>query len=193
MLCCSARCSNHVIAFSILYPNNNQDSTDQSFYTTVGSSGEHSNNCNVSSDNDEENCDYVSDSVDPLVHSRSDHAAPKGEIPTSESFQEQLVVDKKTKVVVDSICSADNLSEIGSYSEKDRNSGGGKSKRAKKTIFTSKQLVVLEKEFKKSRYPSNDNCLNIALQLSLSETRVKIWFQNRRAKWRKQNPGLNGN
>lgn len=72
------------------------------------------------------------------------------------------------------------------------NSGGGKVRRAR-TAFTYEQLVALENKFKTTRYLSVCERLNLALSLSLTETQVKIWFQNRRTKWKKQNPGMDVN
>ncbi|XP_034949901.1 brain-specific homeobox protein [Chelonus insularis] len=72
------------------------------------------------------------------------------------------------------------------------NSAGGKPRRAR-TAFTYEQLVALENKFKTTRYLSVCERLNLALSLSLTETQVKIWFQNRRTKWKKQNPGLDVN
>ncbi|XP_054010293.1 homeobox protein Nkx-3.2-like [Hylaeus anthracinus] len=69
---------------------------------------------------------------------------------------------------------------------------GGKPRRAR-TAFTYEQLVALENKFKTTRYLSVCERLNLALSLSLTETQVKIWFQNRRTKWKKQNPGLDVN
>ncbi|KAA0198563.1 hypothetical protein HAZT_HAZT006147 [Hyalella azteca] len=71
-------------------------------------------------------------------------------------------------------------------------SNGGKPRRAR-TAFTYEQLVSLENKFKHTRYLSVCERLNLALALSLTETQVKIWFQNRRTKWKKQNPGLDVN
>lgn len=68
----------------------------------------------------------------------------------------------------------------------------GKPRRAR-TAFTYEQLVALENKFKTTRYLSVCERLNLALSLRLTETQVKIWFQNRRTKWKKQNPGLDAN
>ncbi|EHB07003.1 NK1 transcription factor-related protein 1 [Heterocephalus glaber] len=68
-------------------------------------------------------------------------------------------------------------------------SKSGKPRRAR-TAFTYEQLVALENKFKATRYLSVCERLNLALSLSLTETQVKIWFQNRRTKWKKQNPVL---
>ncbi|CAF0758289.1 unnamed protein product [Didymodactylos carnosus] len=65
--------------------------------------------------------------------------------------------------------------------------------RRARTAFTYEQLVALENKFKQTRYLSVCERLNLALSLSLTETQVKIWFQNRRTKWKKQNPGLDVN
>ncbi|KAK2145724.1 hypothetical protein LSH36_661g02059 [Paralvinella palmiformis] len=72
--------------------------------------------------------------------------------------------------------------------EGDDVSKGGKPRRAR-TAFTYEQLVALENKFKHTRYLSVCERLNLALSLNLTETQVKIWFQNRRTKWKKQNPG----
>ncbi|XP_018552337.1 NK1 transcription factor related 2-like,a isoform X1 [Lates calcarifer] len=61
--------------------------------------------------------------------------------------------------------------------------------RRARTAFTYEQLVALENKFRATRYLSVCERLNLALSLSLTETQVKIWFQNRRTKWKKQNPG----
>lgn len=73
--------------------------------------------------------------------------------------------------------------------------GGGKASKSRRarTAFTYEQLVALENKFKTTRYLSVCERLNLALSLSLTETQVKIWFQNRRTKWKKQNPGLDVN
>ncbi|KAB5581758.1 hypothetical protein PHYPO_G00179350 [Pangasianodon hypophthalmus] len=66
--------------------------------------------------------------------------------------------------------------------------GSARPRRAR-TAFTYEQLVALENKFRATRYLSVCERLNLALALSLTETQVKIWFQNRRTKWKKQNPG----
>ncbi|NXF90407.1 NOT2 protein, partial [Eubucco bourcierii] len=61
----------------------------------------------------------------------------------------------------------------------------GKAKRVR-TIFTSEQLARLEKEFARQQYMvGTERCL-LASALCLTEEQVKVWFQNRRIKWRKQ-------
>ncbi|KAG8179658.1 hypothetical protein JTE90_017797 [Oedothorax gibbosus] len=61
----------------------------------------------------------------------------------------------------------------------------GKMKRIR-TIFTPEQLERLESEFERQQYMVGPERLYLASTLNLSESQVKIWFQNRRIKWRKQ-------
>ena len=86
---------------------------------------------------------------------------------------------------------------IGDEAEVDESGDGAINKGAKarraRTAFTYEQLVALENKFKQTRYLSVCERLNLALSLNLTETQVKIWFQNRRTKWKKQNPGLDIN
>ncbi|XP_031733228.1 homeobox protein notochord [Anarrhichthys ocellatus] len=62
---------------------------------------------------------------------------------------------------------------------------GGKSKRMR-TSFTSEQLSRLEKEFARQQYMVGSERFLLASALQLTEAQVKVWFQNRRIKWRKQ-------
>lgn len=67
-------------------------------------------------------------------------------------------------------------------------SGGGKASKAKRirTIFTAEQLERLEREFSRQQYMVGPERICLARSLNLSEAQVKVWFQNRRIKWRKQ-------
>ncbi|XP_078530613.1 homeobox protein notochord-like [Lissotriton helveticus] len=64
-------------------------------------------------------------------------------------------------------------------------SRAGKCKRIR-TIFSPEQLSRLEQEFSRQQYMVGSERFLLAASLRLSEAQVKVWFQNRRIKWRKQ-------
>ncbi|MFH4975187.1 hypothetical protein AB6A40_001896 [Gnathostoma spinigerum] len=58
-------------------------------------------------------------------------------------------------------------------------------KKKARTTFSGRQIFELERQFERKKYLSSSERGELARLLNVTETQVKIWFQNRRTKWKK--------
>lgn len=68
-----------------------------------------------------------------------------------------------------------------------------KKPRKSRTIYSSEQLKRLNQEFNATHYLNLPDRAKLAAELNLSQTQVKIWFQNRRSKLKKNGTSFGGN
>ncbi|XP_075436466.1 homeobox protein DLX-4 [Ascaphus truei] len=66
-----------------------------------------------------------------------------------------------------------------------RINGKGKKIRKPRTIYSSLQLQALNQRFQQTQYLALPERAELAAQMGLTQTQVKIWFQNKRSKYKK--------
>ncbi|XP_014028743.1 homeobox protein Dlx1a [Salmo salar] len=66
-----------------------------------------------------------------------------------------------------------------------RFNGKGKKIRKPRTIYSSMQLQTLNRRFQQTQYLALPERAELAASMGLTQTQVKIWFQNKRSKFKK--------
>ena len=128
----------------------------------------------------------VSDDADSLEES---YPEPPNHFSAKQTQSNLVNVDipanKRHRFLINEDKSLDSLGE--SY----QNSPSPMKMKKKKTrtVFSRNQIYQLENAFEMKRYLSSAERSGLAAQLKLSETQIKIWFQNRRNKWKRQISG----
>ncbi|XP_063633479.1 homeobox protein MSH-C-like [Cydia splendana] len=100
---------------------------------------------------------------------------------SKSSFQSQLLAGFA------SVMAGGSQRETQESADRQPRASSSRKPRRRRTAFTHAQLAYLERKFRCQKYLSVADRGDVADALSLSETQVKTWYQNRRTKWKRQN------
>lgn len=82
---------------------------------------------------------------------------------------------------------SESLAAVVNFKSKSRlgGNGGAKNQKRQRTKFDNRQLEILEAAFERTHYPDINVVDRLSELLSLSVERISVWFQNRRAKYKR--------
>ncbi|XP_043830560.1 homeobox protein CDX-4-like [Dromiciops gliroides] len=132
--------------------------------------------------------DWMSSGEDPADHGKKSSAGKTSYSPSDSSSLplSKAPGDYSPKDVQEPSSCPRNGHHTYAWMQKSMGYTGKTRKEKYRMVYTDHQRLELEKEFYFARYISSPRRLELASSLNLSERQVKIWFQNRRAKEKKQ-------
>ncbi|CAN9513369.1 unnamed protein product [Ophioblennius macclurei] len=107
--------------------------------------------------------------------------------PPNSDFYEPCVPELQSVLQAKTEMNEQERSVLHSPPDYDRSAiGGSRARRKPRVLFSQAQVSELERRFRQQRYLSAPEREHLALLLKLTSTQVKIWFQNRRYKCKRQ-------
>ena len=110
--------------------------------------------------------------------------------PDLQKDEEDIEIEIEEDMEDDSVSGSPDSSREHSASSGENNSAENPNmiprKKKTRTVFSRSQVFQLESTFEMKRYLSSSERAGLASSLNLTEIQIKIWFQNRRNKWKRQ-------